>query len=298
MTGGEKLEAIFAGEMVDQVPFALKGWRVPKCEMEQRLLDEGMCILDARSVYGSKSPNVETETQKFSEEGVNYTRTIIRTPKGELSNLSQSSGGARTESTSWRLEFLFKRPEDYDAVEFMIRDRRYFPSYDGFLKAQEEVGDMAYFKTGAPGCPLHDIMYGIMGLETFSSEWAERRDQILKLHDAIVENQREVFSIVAKSPAKLVQCGGNYSPEVLGKQRFVDFVLPHWEEAGGVLHVTRQTDFLPAIQRLLEDETIQTQLAVERKTFLQHYVRCDGEASKRIVQNILTAINQSVSLRA
>jgi len=40
MTGGEKLEAIFAGEMVDQVPFALKGWRIPKCEMEQRLLDE------------------------------------------------------------------------------------------------------------------------------------------------------------------------------------------------------------------------------------------------------------------
>jgi len=71
-----------------------------------------------------------------------------------------------------------------------------------------------------------------------------------------------------------------------------------WAKAGGVLHVTRQTDFLPAIQRLLEDETIQTQLAVERKTFLQHYVRCDGEASKRIVQNILTAINQSVSLRA
>ena len=236
MTGAEKLEAIFAGEMVDRVPFALKGWRIPKCQMEQRLLDEGMCILDARSVYGSKSPNVETETQKFSEAGVDYTRAIIRTPRGELSNLSQGAGGAKTERTSWRLEFLFKGPEDYAAVEFMIRDRQYFPSYEGFLKAQEEVGDMAYFKTGAPGCPMHDIMYGIMGLETFSIEWAERRDQVLKLHDAIAENQRQVYPIVAQSPAKLVQCGGNYSPEVLGKQRFVDFVLPHWEEAAGILH--------------------------------------------------------------
>lgn len=231
MNCSERLEAIFAGEMVDRVPFALKGWRIPQCEMERKLRNEGMCILDARSVYTSTSPNVETETRSFTEGGIGYQRTIIKTSRGELSALTRASGG-----TTWRLEHLFKGPEDYAAVQAMVRDRRYFPSYEGFLQAQERIGGEAYFKTGAPGSPLHDIMYAIMGLNTFAVEWAERRDQVIALHEIITENQRPVYDIVARSPAKLVQCGGNYSPEVLGKERFADYVLPHWEEACGALH--------------------------------------------------------------
>ena len=34
----------------------------------------------------------------------------------------------------------------------------------------------------------------------------------------------------------IVQCGGNYTPEVLGKERFINYVLPHWEEAISILH--------------------------------------------------------------
>jgi len=236
MNCAERLEAIFDGELVDKVPFALKGWRIPQCEMERKLRNEGMCILDARSVYSSRSPNVETRTLHFSEDGVGYQRTVIKTPRGELSTLSRQVGAAQTERTSWQLEWMFKGPEDYEAIEFVIRDRRYSPSYESFLKAREQIGSEAFFKTGAPGCPLHAIMYSVMGLDSFAVEWAERRDRVLALHEAMAENQREIYSIVANSPAKLVQCGGNYSPEVLGKQRFGDYVLPHWEEVCAILH--------------------------------------------------------------
>ncbi|MDA0710745.1 MAG: hypothetical protein O3B73_11105, partial [bacterium] len=53
---------------------------------------------------------------------------------------------------------------------------------------------------------------------------------------AITENQRAIYEIIARSPAWVVQCGGNYASEVLGKRRFVDYVLPHWEEVCGILH--------------------------------------------------------------
>ena len=131
---------------------------------------------------------------------------------------------------------MFKGPEDYDAVEFMMRDRQYSPNYEAFLKAQEQSNGEAFFKTSAPGSPIHTIMYQIMGLETFSIEWAERRDRVIALHNAMAENEREIYSIVAKSPAKAVQCGGNYAPEVLGKERFMNFVMPHWEEVAAVFH--------------------------------------------------------------
>ena len=236
MNSAEKLEAVFAGELVDTLPFALKGWRIPKCEMEETLRKEGMCILDSAGVYSSVSPNVKSESQTFEKDGAAYHRTIIKTPKGEVSSLMKSIPSPRTEGTSWRMEMMFKSPKDYDVIEFMMRDRRYSPNYESFLKAQEQSNGQAFFKTGAPGSPMHTIMYGIMGIETFSIEWAERRERVIALHDAMAENERKIFSIVAKSPAKIVQCGGNYSPEVIGKQRFMDFVMPHWEEAASILH--------------------------------------------------------------
>jgi len=231
MNSAERLEAIFDGKLIDKVPFALKGWRIPQCQMERQLRNEGLCILDSRAVYTTTSPNVQTETLHFTRDGVSYQRTMIKTPRGELTSVSRPG-----ESTSWQVEWPFKGPEDYDALEFMVRDRQYSPSYEPFLKAQEQIGSEAFFKTGAPGCPLHTIMYSFMGLDTFSLEWAQRRDQVLALHQAMTENERAIYPIVAQSPARVVQCGGNYAPEVLGKQRFAEFVLPHWEEAAAVLH--------------------------------------------------------------
>lgn len=236
MNCAEKIRAVFEGKFVDRVPFALKGWRIPKCEMERILLKEGMCIIDSRGVYKSVSPNVETESQTFEKNGAVYHKTTIKTAKGELSSLTKRIPSAKTESTSWRVEMMFKSPEDYDVVEFVMTDRQYSPNYESFLKAQEQSSGKAFFKTTAPGSPLHTIMYNIMGLETFSIEWSERRDRVIALHDAMAENQREIYSIIAKSPAKVVQCGGNYCPEVLGKKRFVDYVLPHWEEITSILH--------------------------------------------------------------
>ena len=120
MNSRERLEAIFAGEMVDRIPFALKGWRVPQCQAERELRNRGMAILDARSVYAVRSPNVRTETRTFPRDGVSHQSTRISTPAGELSTLSRGAFGARTESTTWRLEFMFKQPEDYAVIAAII----------------------------------------------------------------------------------------------------------------------------------------------------------------------------------
>lgn len=231
MNARERLQRIFEGELVDRVPFALKGWRIGQGEDERRLRNEGMHILDARSVYSVTTPNVATETHGFNRDGIWYKQTLVKTPLRELSSLTRQSGG-----TTWRIERLFKGPEDYPALRYLINDRRYQASYEGYLRAEAEVGADAYFKTGAPGCALHDIIYELMGIDAFAVEWAERRDEVLVLEQAMIANERQAFEIVAQSPARLVQCGGNYSPAVLGKERFVAHVLPHWEEACAVLH--------------------------------------------------------------
>jgi hypothetical protein len=75
-----------------------------------------------------------------------------------------------------------------------------------------------------------------MGLEQFSVEWAERRDQLLRLYDALTEDRRKIYPIVAESPALIANYGGNVSPEVMGRERFERYILPHYNEAAEILH--------------------------------------------------------------
>ncbi|HIE03217.1 MAG TPA: hypothetical protein EYP61_00500 [Candidatus Latescibacteria bacterium] len=67
-------------------------------------------------------------------------------------------------------------------------------------------------------------------------EWAERRDEVLKLYHALADRQRRIFPIIARSPALAVNYGGNETPEVMGPPRFREYVIPLYNEAAEVLH--------------------------------------------------------------
>ncbi len=236
MTRSQSIERIFHGEPPDYVPFVLKGWRIPFCRAERQLRNDGLGIIDSAGVYGIRSPNVTSESHGFTEGGIGYTRTTVRTPVGELSSVTRRLGSEKTESTTWTIEPMFKRPEDYRVLRFLVEDQQVTPAYDRFRRAQQQMDGEAFFKTGAPGIALHTIMYSYLGIETFALEWADRRDEIIALNDLMTAKQRQIYEVVAGSPALVVQLGGNYSSEVLGRDRFRDFVLPHWEEACGILH--------------------------------------------------------------
>ena len=236
MTCAETIEAVFRGEMVARVPFALKGWRIPSCRAERELRNDGLGVVDSAEVYRTHSENTSTEARTYVEDGVTYTRTTIATRRGELTSVTRQVAVEKTESTTWRIEPMFKGPEDYAKLEALVEDGRFSPCYDSFVAAQARMGGEAFFKTTAPGVPLHTIMYEYMGIERFAEEWAERRDAVVRLHELMAAKQRQVYEIVADSPALVVQCGGNYAPEMLGMERFRDFVLPHWQEVGEILH--------------------------------------------------------------
>ena len=158
------------GEMVDKVPFTIYECMLPQCEVERSLRNQGLCIINRRfPVYKSISPNVKEESIHFAEDGASYVKTMIKTPKGNLSCIRKQT----VEWTSWSVEKIFKTPEDYNAIEFMIRDREYLPDYEPFIKAQEQMGGDIFLRAGIPNAPLHQMIYDIMGIGAFSIEWAE-----------------------------------------------------------------------------------------------------------------------------
>jgi hypothetical protein len=235
MTPRQRVETVLAGGKPDHVPFTVYEYKLPQCAIERQLRNDGLCIMNRRYVgYQTITPNCKTETFSYTDEktGKGLVRSVTHTPKGDLTSLSEPA-----DFTSWRHELPFKGPEDYEALIFQANDTQFEPDYDSVIKAREWLGEDVYLRGGMPGySPLQGLIYTYMGVEAFSIEWMERRDDLMRLYEALHERNRRCYKILAESPHQVIQYGGNVSPEIVGRERFQKYILPHYNELAEELH--------------------------------------------------------------
>ena len=231
LTPRARVERVLRGEPVDKTPLTMYTEMAPQCRAERELRNAGMCLVSRVRVHRTETAGVATRSVHFAENGRPRVRTHIDTPCGELTSLDEPAG-----FTSWTIEKLFKGPADYPRLLSLVTARRHFPDYAPFAAAEKALGGDGIVRADIGLTPLHEIMVHWMGLEAFSVEWAERRDEVLKLYAAMVEDQRRIFPIIARSPALFSNYGGNEVPEVMGRERFRQYVVPLYQEAAQELH--------------------------------------------------------------
>ncbi len=232
MTPRQRVETALRGDLPDVIPFSIYANKLPRCQVELELRNAGACILErSPGALSVETPNVKATTVQTQENGATIIRTTYETPAGPLTTVNRPAPG-----TTWQLKRMFGGPDDYKALIAFVRDRQWRENYDAFAKARERYGDGSFLRANFGYSPLQEILYSFMGVEQFSIEWAERRDDLMKLYDALTENHRKAYQLMADSPAMAVNYGGNVSPEIMGIDRFRRYILPHYEEAAEILH--------------------------------------------------------------
>ena len=233
MTPRQRVEAALHGGRADKVPFTIYESMIPQCTAERELRNRGLCIVNRRyPVFITHRPNVKVTRQTYWQGDRQFVRTVYETPVGTVSTLTEPAG-----FTSWRHERMFKRPEDYRTILFILQDECYEPDYRPFLEAQEALGEDVILRAAIGLEPLQELISGmIMSMEDFCIEWMDRRDEVLRLYEAIVANRRKVYPLVAASPAGHANYGGNVVVEVIGPENFLKYYVPHYNEAAEVLH--------------------------------------------------------------
>ncbi|MDD5707477.1 MAG: hypothetical protein PHR35_16255 [Kiritimatiellae bacterium] len=233
MTPRERVERALRGELTDKVPFTIYEGKIPQCEAEREMRNRGMCIVQRLvPAYVTHQPNVKVASSHFVRDGKSLIRTCFETPVGTVSTLSEPAG-----FTSWTHERMFKRPEDYKVIKFMVEDQRFEPCYDQICLAQERGGGDIIFRTGFGLEPLQSLISGVyMDMATFCVEWMDHRDELLAIYHAIAAKHREVYPLVAASPCLHANYGGNVVPEVIGVDNFKTYYVPHYNEAAEIMH--------------------------------------------------------------
>ena len=233
MTPKKRVEIALHSGHSDKVPFTIYEAKIPQCSAEREMRNRGLCIVK-RDIPAFKTccPNVKTSQNIYRKKDKEFTKTFYETPVGTLTTLRESA-----DFTSWNHEKMFKKQDDYKAILFLIQDECYEPNYEAFVLAEKNFGDDAIFRAAFGLEPLQALISSdIMAMETFCIEWMDNRDEILKLYNAIVENRRKIYALVAQSPACHANYGGNVTPEIIGLETFEKYYVQHYNEAAEIMH--------------------------------------------------------------
>jgi hypothetical protein len=228
----QRIAAALQGEPVDQVPFTIYPGMITHEDAARRLRALGLGTCNRVGLVKSSTPNVSVDSVEYEEQGARYGRTTLRTPVGEVYSTRRLQAAY---GSSWYVEHYVKGPDDYRAVEFMIRDTVYEPEYDSYRKTVESVGEDGYVTGNFGYSPLMEMRVNLLGMERFAFDIYDRPDLFFSLYETLRDKQREAYPLLAQSPAELVIYCGNCSPAVLGR-RFEQYCVPCYNELGEQLH--------------------------------------------------------------
>jgi len=232
-TPAESVMKALHGDIPQQIPFTVYAEKIPQCTVERDLRNRGLCIVKRVTSYKLYQPNVRCESYHYTDEkGRRLVRTVYSTPYGDLSTVTESVG-----FTVWRHEYMFKSPDDYKALLFMLQDIVVEANYDEVAKLASDLGEDFVVRDSLGSEPLQALISSIyFSMEDFCLEWMDNRDEILKLYEANLELSRKIYPIVANGPLNFANYGGNVKPQVIGVETFRKYYLPHYNEAAEILH--------------------------------------------------------------
>ena len=263
MTPYQQVIRALRKENDDSVPFAVYEIMVPRGSVERDLRNRGLCLVRHRKSYQVYFPNVNIKAVHFRDKnGLDMIRTEYSTPLGDLSVLTRKSGFY----LDWIIEHMFKSPDDYKALNFLIRDAVIVPDYDAVAKEISMLGEDYILRDqiGLFGLePLQSFISSeVMNAQDFCIEWMENRDELIKLYNSVVEVNRKIYEVVADGPLQFANYGGNVVPQIIGVNTFNEFYVPNYNEAAEVLHKKGKLigTHLDADNTIIMDEIGQTAL--------------------------------------
>ncbi|MDW7679780.1 MAG: hypothetical protein SCK70_04405 [bacterium] len=232
MTPKQRFIAALAGEKCDQIPRTIWNNKLPGGDLNDRLLDLGVLVINKSSVWQIRLKGIQIEHRdEATADGSMIRHTSYFTPAGKLTTAERL-----LPNTVWIEKYIFNDPSDYDALEALIASRTYQPDFERFIADDQMLADQSIARLITIHSPMHELIYEFMGIENFSIEWADNRDRLLHLCDVLKQDWRMRVEITAASPTKFAVIEGNTQLQVIGEERFLKYYFPNIQEACEILH--------------------------------------------------------------
>jgi uroporphyrinogen-III decarboxylase len=222
----ERILAAMTWEEPDQVPLTIYDWMIPRGTAERELREMGLGIITRLPAHRVEHREVQFDSTEYWDRGRHLVRRTIRTPVGEVSQVSQLDAAY---GSTWILEHYIKHPEDYAVMEFVYRDATYRDNYRAIREAQQALGGDGLVMIRVAKGPIQEILYQMTGMERFAIDLYEHRERIDSLYDVMVRRYDELYDLAAEGPVEILQSADNITADVVDVERFRRYCVPCYE---------------------------------------------------------------------
>jgi hypothetical protein len=238
MNSRERILAVILGRELDRVPFVqYHNLGAPDEEVWSELGRDSMGILRWTSVHRLAAPNCRFVAEEVPSEGPRITRRTLHTPRGTLTEMRRHEPVFGTANI---YEHFVKQPEHIPILTSYFRDLTVVEDLGQYRENRRELGEDGLSLVSTGRTPYQQLWV----------QWVSLTDLVLLLVDypdmmaeCIAEMQRiqsQVFEIVARSPAQLVDVPDNITAPAIGVRYFEQYCAPAYRELAEMLDEREQ----------------------------------------------------------
>ncbi len=220
----ERLLNSLRWQATDKVALTCYDWMLPRGSAERALREAGLGIVHRLPAHRSRQREVEIRTREYWEGGRRLVRRSIHTPVGEVWQTLEAEGEYNT--SNWIKEHFIKGPEDYRVMEFYLRDAEVSDNFAEIVEARRRMGDDGIVIVRVAKSPIQEMLYQMLGYEQFAIDFHHNREAFDSLHAVMQECYAKWFALAAESPAEIVLLGDNITSDVVGRERFRQYLQP------------------------------------------------------------------------
>ena len=231
MTPRDRLLAALRGRPIDAVPWSCYSNLLPRGETERLLRERGMALITPVTSYIREMPHVEVLSREAREGGHAYTYRTFRTPVGAVTEKRRAEPGY---GSSWIVEHMIRRPEDYAVVEFMVRDTILHPNFEAVTELEADLDGDGVALAWTTRSPYQQMYIEMMGLERMVLDRADGLPDFLSLYQAMDELAERIHRLVAQSPATLIWNPDNLTDLVAGGPTFDTHYAPYYNHVADI----------------------------------------------------------------
>ncbi len=230
MNPKERIEAFWAGERPDQIPYTIYWWEWRHYADDpawQPMFKLGLRVTVPVCTVDSKMRKVECSENCYNENGRELTRHTMRTPVGEVYCISEQG---------WTRKYWVETPQDYKVMEYIIAHTELSPDYGALDVMQRKMASygIVHVSVGARS-PIQTILVDYVGLENFALHLIDFEEEMMELYETLLKNLRKRIEIVAEGPGQYVSVLENFTAETMGPRRFSRYHIPIYKELFPVL---------------------------------------------------------------
>ncbi|MCC7355278.1 MAG: hypothetical protein IT330_16155 [Anaerolineae bacterium] len=160
----------------------------------------------------------------------------IITPYGVLCRRSVLSEELQpADVTPANVEYPFKSPADYDALQYLFEHTRVVENYEEYTTYLTGIGEDGLSLPFTSWVPMHLLMIDYIGYNQFYFELHDHLSRLEQVAAAATAVHMQMVQVAAQSPAQVIEVGGNYDQMMTPPPIFRKYFLPFYKQAVPVL---------------------------------------------------------------